>query len=107
FERGLQLLIDGDITLADIDLSPKGKHKIPRKRNKITGKDSSAVLAFSEANWGTKTHGYVKSLVHRHPHAIVSTSHKAQEVAQSRRRGPSESDDEPEIVSSDDERALI
>ncbi|KAH7924427.1 hypothetical protein BV22DRAFT_1013272 [Leucogyrophana mollusca] len=71
-ERALKLFADGDILLGDIDVNSKGKlAKTPHKHNKSTGKESSALLAFSEANWGSATRAYMKS-INRHGEELIS-----------------------------------
>ncbi|KAG1908529.1 uncharacterized protein F5891DRAFT_937064, partial [Suillus fuscotomentosus] len=37
-------------------------YKVPQKHNKSTGNESSALLAFSNANWGAPTRLYIKSI---------------------------------------------
>ncbi|KAH7917801.1 hypothetical protein BV22DRAFT_1025738, partial [Leucogyrophana mollusca] len=105
-ERALKLFIDGDVKLSDIDLTKSGKKtKIPPKHNKVTGKDSTAVLAFSDVNWGTQTRCYMTSIGRRHPHVISYTTEKARTIAKMRRSGGSSQADANEA--SEDERALI
>ncbi|KAI5998928.1 hypothetical protein F5J12DRAFT_681688, partial [Pisolithus orientalis] len=36
--------------------------KTPLKLNKVSGKESSSALAFSEQNWGTSTRNYHTSI---------------------------------------------
>ncbi|KAH7903773.1 hypothetical protein BJ138DRAFT_992871, partial [Hygrophoropsis aurantiaca] len=84
-ERGLKLIIDGNIKLSDIDLSGKNNTKIPRKKNKATGKQSTTTLAFSEPNWGTQTRDYMTSIMTRHRQSILVTTGLARHVAKGRR----------------------
>ncbi|KAI6106555.1 hypothetical protein EDD16DRAFT_1454387, partial [Pisolithus croceorrhizus] len=44
--------------------------KTPVKLNKMSGKESSTTLAFSEQNWGSYTQQYFMS-VNRHNHATL------------------------------------
>ncbi|KAH7930535.1 hypothetical protein BV22DRAFT_1000484, partial [Leucogyrophana mollusca] len=106
-ERGLKLFIDRDIKLSDIDLSTKNNTKIPRKINKITGKESTTKLAFSEPNWGSKTRGYMKSITRRHADSIPLTIGLARTVAKARKTGGKTDEEGEGEEESDDERAQI
>ncbi|KAH7912048.1 hypothetical protein BJ138DRAFT_1100611 [Hygrophoropsis aurantiaca] len=113
-ERALRMFANGDILLQDIDLSSKGKKavKIPLKHNKATGKDSRAVLSFSDLNWGDATRSFMKSLNRHGEETILSVSSLARNVVTKRRRSAikEELDDGGNTLAnddSDDERAHL
>lgn len=62
-ECALHLIQRGDIDIDD-QISTRGKAtmKTPLKFNKVTGKESSIALLFSEQNWGSCTHEYFMSI---------------------------------------------
>ena len=106
-ERALKLFADGDILLGDIDVNSKGKlAKTPHKHNKSTGKESSALLAFSEANWGSATRAYMKSINRHGTELVSSVSELARNITLKRRGVPTRN---APVIEDDsaDERALI
>ncbi|KAI6043363.1 hypothetical protein EDC04DRAFT_2553870, partial [Pisolithus marmoratus] len=49
----------GDLLVNDqISAHGKATARTPLKLNKMSGKESSAMLSFSEQNWGACTHQY-------------------------------------------------
>ncbi|KAI6114261.1 hypothetical protein F5141DRAFT_982368, partial [Pisolithus sp. B1] len=70
-EHAIHLFQRGDL-LVDNQISTCGKAtmKAPLKFNKMSGKESSTTLAFSEQNWGPCTWQYFMS-VNKHNHTAL------------------------------------
>ncbi|KAG1859729.1 hypothetical protein F4604DRAFT_1543876, partial [Suillus subluteus] len=58
--------------------------KAPQKHNKSTGNESSALLAFSDANWGAPTKLYIKSITHAGDLVISKMWERAQNLTTKR-----------------------
>jgi len=107
-ERALCLFADGDIVVGDIDVSGKRKGvRPPVKHNKVTGKESGAVLSFSEINWGAITRSYMKAINRQGDKVISVVSKLANTIATKRRGTPSTRSVLLYVDSDDDERAMI
>ncbi|KAG2153545.1 uncharacterized protein EDB93DRAFT_1082427, partial [Suillus bovinus] len=75
--------------------------KAPQKHNKSSGNESSALLAFSDVNWGEPTRSYMISITHAGDLVIRKMWERAQNLG-TKRHGARKVDEE-----SEDERALI
>ncbi|KAI6140533.1 hypothetical protein BKA82DRAFT_160469 [Pisolithus tinctorius] len=72
-ERAIWLFQRGEVQVDD-QMSTHGMRataKTPLKLNKVSGKESSSALAFSEQNWGTSTRDYHAS-ISKHNNAAMS-----------------------------------
>ncbi|KAG2047794.1 hypothetical protein BDR06DRAFT_896757, partial [Suillus hirtellus] len=56
-------IIGGDTCISELKFNSKGKAiKVPHSLNKVTGKASNTLKAFSDTNYGEATRGYMKSI---------------------------------------------
>ncbi|KAG1875823.1 hypothetical protein F4604DRAFT_1581771 [Suillus subluteus] len=101
-ERALDI-ISGDTRVSELKFNSKGKAvKVPHSLNKVTGKPSSALKAFSDTNYGEVTRGYMKSINRLRESVLQDVWERTKEIAVKRRGAPIILDED-----SDDERALI
>ncbi|KAG1853928.1 hypothetical protein DFJ58DRAFT_728062 [Suillus subalutaceus] len=87
----------------------KGKAvKVPHSLNKVTGKASNALKAFSDTNYGEATRGYMKSINQLRESVLQDVWERTKEIAVKRRHGGAstildeDSDDERAIIVDDD-----
>ncbi|KAG1869646.1 hypothetical protein F4604DRAFT_1577596 [Suillus subluteus] len=101
-ERALDI-ISGDTRVSELKFNSKGKAiKVPHSLNKVMGKPSSALKAFSDTNYGEATRGYMKSINRLRKSVLQDVWERTKEIAVKRRGAPIILDED-----SDDERALI
>ncbi|KAG1881237.1 hypothetical protein F4604DRAFT_1678829 [Suillus subluteus] len=102
-ECTIRLFAKEGFLLSHIKINSRGKaSKAPQKHNKSTGNKSSALLAFSDANWGAPTKSYIKSITCAGDLVISKMWERAQNLTAKRHGVRGDLDEE-----SEDERALI
>lgn len=101
-ERALDI-ISGDTRVSELKFNSKGKAvKVPHSLNKVTGKPSSALKAFSNTNYGEATRGYMKSINRLQESILQDVWERTKEIAVKRHGAPIILDKD-----SSDEYALI
>ncbi|KIK47185.1 hypothetical protein CY34DRAFT_74693 [Suillus luteus UH-Slu-Lm8-n1] len=84
-ERAIRLFAKEGFLLSHIEINSRGKaSKAPQKHNKSTGNESSALLAFSDANWGAPTKSYIKSITRAGDLVISKMWERAQNLTMKR-----------------------
>ncbi|KAG2750295.1 hypothetical protein P692DRAFT_20729939 [Suillus brevipes Sb2] len=101
-ERAIALFANEGFLLSYIEINGRGRaSRAPQKHNKSSGNESSALLAFSDVNWGEPTRSYVKSITRAGDLVMSKMWERAQSFG-TKRHGVRKVDEE-----SEDERALI
>ncbi|KAG2058790.1 hypothetical protein BDR06DRAFT_875160 [Suillus hirtellus] len=102
-ECAITLFAKEGFLLSHIEINSQGKaSKVPQKHNKSTSNESSALLAFPDANWGSPTRSYIKSITCMGDSVIHKIWERTQNLATKRHGVQKDLDEETE-----DERTLI